>query len=499
MTLADGTVYTFTYPETINTGVSNGAFLDEFPTGTYKIYAVDVCGEEDSTTLTINGSDLRHDTFSASMIAGCSGNNSIKMQGTSSAGAAGLEGGSIYVNSADYADVSNGSYSFTDGGLGAGTYYLSYTYDNIYGFYASYLPGLNSGCDVLRDTINIPVYTQPSFATLPAIANCGATQNVSLLPDSASGVQPYTFQIIAPTAGATQSSPVFPGLTAGTYTFLMSDACGNSYSSNISVDTLAISNVAITGSTCAGGAATFTLPGSPFFSYTWQHPDGSTSTGDTLAIDPVTSADTGTYKISLTSTIGGCTSTTTKSLSLSFCTVLAEQLLQFSGQMDNGVVQLAWQSAIETNLDDYVVERSTDGISFAPLWQVKAKDGTMNSYAGDDTHPPTGVVYYRLKMVDADGTYGYSQVIAVSGISVQPFNVYPRLLTGKTTVTATYPQAGPGAFVRVVDVDGKVWQTLSLPLRSTSVSINVDGLASGVHFFVFGGSGASAAIEVVSQ
>ncbi|TDW96381.1 SprB repeat-containing protein [Dinghuibacter silviterrae] len=493
MTLADGTVHTFSYPDTLTTDMSNAGYLDEFPVGTYKFYAVSTCGEKDSITVTVQASDLRHDTFLATMKAGCSGNNEITMQVTSTAGEWGVNSASIYVNSAHYADINSYSYSSTDGGLPGGTYYLSYNYSNLFGSNGTYLPGLDGSCDVLRDTINIPAYTQPSFSTLPAIANCGTTRNVALLPDSASGVQPYTFQMISPTASAVQSTPVFDGLTAGTYTFEMSDACGNSYSSNVSVNTLAPPVVTVTGGTCAGGAATFSLPASPFYSYTWQHPDGSTSTGNSLLINPVTATDTGAYQISLTSVIGGCTSTSSTSVSLEFCTVLAESLLTFTGQYNGGVVQLNWQSAIETNLAYYVVERSTDGINFTPLWEVTAKNGTMNSYATTDAHPPSGVVYYRLQMVEAGGTVHYSQVISVS--SAVLYTVYPRLFTGAGPVTVTYPKADGNGLVKVVSVDGRIWLARNIAAGTTATSLELGALPMGVYFVVFNGN----ATEVIKE
>jgi hypothetical protein len=394
-------------------------------------------------------------------------------------------------------------YIYTVSGLSPGTYTAQYT---IFAFEQSYYPfiypsGLSTACDVPTVTVQVPGYVQPSFSTTPEIANCGSTRDVALLPDSASGVQPYQYQIIAgPETTSTQSSPVFTGLAPGTYTFLMSDACGNSYSSNVSIDTLSVPAVTSSGGTCAGGAATFSLPVSPFYSYTWLRPDGSTSTGDTLVINPVTIADTGIYHITVTSSIGGCTSSSSTNFDLGLCTTLAETLLDFEGQYDGGVVVLHWQSAIETDLKAYGVERSTDGVNFAPLLQVKAKDGTMNSYAVTDAHPPAGVVYYRLQMVEASGGAAhYSQVITVDGANPALYNVYPRLLTGATPVTVIYPKADAHAFIRVIGVDGRVWSSIPVTEGTTTTRLDAGALPDGVYFVVFVDNGSPVYAKVVKE
>ena len=501
VTFLDGTVHTYTYPDTLQNPVlnTNVVYVAGLTAGTYKLYDLDICGGKDSTTFTIDPSDLRHTTFTASGEVACGGGGSIVLNATTDAPTA-----SITISpSGPTLSVTQSPYANTVTGLTPGTYDVTYHYTDPFQTLLTYVypTGMaNEGCDVITDTIVVPGYQQPLFSSIPAVANCGTTRDVALLPDSASGVQPYEFQIIAgPQTTATQSSPVFSGLSAGTYTFQMADACGNSYSSNISIDALTVPNVTTTGLNCTGGAATFTLPATPFNSYAWQHPDGTTTTGDTLAFNPITSADTGTYVITTTSTIGGCTSTSTSNLIVDFCTVLAETLLHFDGRYAAGVVQLDWQSALETNLDYYIVERSTDGITFMPLWQVAAKNGTMNSYTGMDTHPPSDVVYYRLQMVEASGVSHYSQVIVVSVDAPPAFNVHPRLITGAVPVTVDYRSAGERAFIRVVGVDGKVWFSRGILAGTTTTTLETAGLPAGAYFIVFGDNGMVVSTEVVKE
>ena len=490
VTYLDGTVHTYSYPDTLQDPEqnSNVVYLAGLTAGTYKVYDLDICGGKDSTTFTIAPSSLRHTTFTATGKVACGGGGSIVLNATTDAPVA-----SITISpSGPTVSVASSPYANTVTGLTPGTYDVSYNYTDPLAsilpyIYPAGMPG--EGCDVITDTVIVPGYQQPSFSTTPAVANCGATRDVALLPDNTSGVQPYEFQIIAgPQTTAAQSSPVFSGLSAGTYTFQMTDACANSYSSSITINTLAVPSVTTTGGNCAGGVATFTLPVTPFNSYTWQHPDGTITTGDTLSFNPITSADTGTYTITATSTIGGCTSTSSKTLTLGFCTVLQETLLHFSGQQKDDNIQLNWQMADQAGIRYYIVERSSDGVTFAPVQEVMATNATnaaQASYTAIDTHIPSGVVYYRLQMVGNNGVINYSQAILFNIGNTSSFSVAPTLITRNTPVRCTYPGASSTGFIRVVGVDGRVYRSITVAAGSTATSIDLTGLARGDYFVVF--------------
>jgi hypothetical protein len=380
--------------------------------------------------------------------------------------------------------------------LSPGTYNAAYHYYTL--FTPAYLTGMSGWtCDVISNTIVISAYTQPLFNSAAAVALCGATRQAALLPDSTRGMAPYTFQIIAgPATTSLQASPVFPGLATGTYTFLMADACANSYSRSITIDTVAIPNVATAGSTCVGSAATFSLPSSPFFSYSWQRPNGSTSTGNTLTLNPVSASDLGTYTISVTSTVGGCTSTNSKSITLNACQALAQTWLHFSGQRKNSNIQLNWQTADEINMRYYSVERSTDGVVFTPVQQVTATGRTWNMYTVTDTHVPAGVIFYRIQTVEHRGLIDYSPIITFNNGNTQPFHVYPSLITGNTPVTVTCPVSSHTAYIRIIGVDGKVWRSIHVIAGATKTSIDVTNLAKGSYFVVFTGNDHVVATQV---
>ncbi|MDJ1479522.1 PA14 domain-containing protein [Cytophagaceae bacterium YF14B1] len=95
-------------------------------------------------------------------------------------------------------------------------------------------------------------------------------------------------------------------------------------------------------------------------------------------------------------------------------------LLEFAGKAVEQQVNLNWQTASEVNTSYFVVERSQDGKNFEEVTQVTAigNSSGLQTYQSIDHRPYTGVSYYRLKMVDQDGSYAYSKVIKVNfGVS----------------------------------------------------------------------------------
>lgn len=103
-------------------------------------------------------------------------------------------------------------------------------------------------------------------------------------------------------------------------------------------------------------------------------------------------------------------------------------LTSFNGALNNNSVQLNWSSAQEENLQKYIVEKSTDAITWQTMTTVKAAGNSNSTKEYNVTDPNAAPVnYYRLKQVDLNGNYTYSQIIRIrtdvkerSGIKVYP-------------------------------------------------------------------------------
>ncbi len=112
-------------------------------------------------------------------------------------------------------------------------------------------------------------------------------------------------------------------------------------------------------------------------------------------------------------------------------------LLAFSVVPWGNKVKVNWQTGWENELDYFVVERSADGAQWDVLAEVAAA-GDMTSgaaYEVPDENPPAGKLYYRLKQVDLDGQYVYSEVrTIVIGAGSDEWRFYPNPTSGQLVI-----------------------------------------------------------------
>lgn len=109
---------------------------------------------------------------------------------------------------------------------------------------------------------------------------------------------------------------------------------------------------------------------------------------------------------------------------------LPVELLRFSVQaQDNESIVLNWSSAMEQTFSHYEIERSVDGSVFQKIGLEAGKGGPLQpaTYQYTDERPFTGMNYYRLKMVDQDGAYKYSDIEAarIGSKNGMGLNVWP--------------------------------------------------------------------------
>ncbi|MEI8087584.1 MAG: T9SS type A sorting domain-containing protein [Paludibacter sp.] len=120
----------------------------------------------------------------------------------------------------------------------------------------------------------------------------------------------------------------------------------------------------------------------------------------------------GTYTITVTNPDG---QTATTNFSLVSSCPLPVTLITFNGNLVNNETHLNWRTASENNLKSYEIEKSMDGFNFALLNVVAAKGNanTETSYQGIDRYPYPGYSYYRLKMMDKDAGFTYSNIVKI--------------------------------------------------------------------------------------
>ncbi|MEY3416458.1 MAG: hypothetical protein RL060_569 [Bacteroidota bacterium] len=120
-----------------------------------------------------------------------------------------------------------------------------------------------------------------------------------------------------------------------------------------------------------------------------------------------------------------------------------------------------WETSQEFNNDHFDLERSHDGINFEKITEVKGQ-GTKTSttsYLYNDTEVDAlSPVYYRLKQVDVEGKFEYSNVIFLNGAEGNSaIEIFPNPLEVGTTLNARFGKEDEGkATVSLFDLSGKL-------------------------------------------
>jgi len=158
---------------------------------------------------------------------------------------------------------------------------------------------------------------------------------------------------------------------------------------------------------------------------------------------------------------------------------LAINVLTFTGSLNAaGQSELNWTTSQEINNNHFDVERSADGKTFLKLVTVAGSGSTtvQHSYKAVDPAPFSGITYYRLKQVDNDGAFSYSNTIALVTGNGNTFVVSPNPFNSSIKVHALAQK--PYA-VKIFSIDGRLVAEKSFSGSETSVDLSA--LANGMY------------------
>lgn len=165
------------------------------------------------------------------------------------------------------------------------------------------------------------------------------------------------------------------------------------------------------------------------------------------------------------------------------------ELVSFSADVTGSGVHLNWMTATEVNNSHFEVERSTDNISFAKIAAVNGNGTTSEPqyYSFVDNNISTGTYYYRLKQVDYDGSFNYSNVVEAE-IAIVDFTLhqnYPNPFNPSTKISYQLP-AKSFVQIKVYDMLGKEVAVLvnqELDAGSYTVDFDASSLSSGTYIY----------------
>ena len=113
-------------------------------------------------------------------------------------------------------------------------------------------------------------------------------------------------------------------------------------------------------------------------------------------------------------------------------TVLPVKLSDIKAFEKQSGIQIGWTAYSEENLSEYQIERSANGSVFTVIGEVTARNSLSETkYDFFDSSPLQGVNFYRLKSIDIDAKYGFSNIIKINlDKRVKDITIYPNPVMG---------------------------------------------------------------------
>lgn len=158
---------------------------------------------------------------------------------------------------------------------------------------------------------------------------------------------------------------------------------------------------------------------------------------------------------------------------------LPVNIIYFTGKLNAENITLNWKSANEINLKEYQIECSINNNNFIPVARVKALGKEHYSYTDINNLIPGAVYTYRLKCIDNNGSFEYSDLYSQEIPSNQELSVYPN--PARNIIECKLAAWQTTASVQLTNVMGKILIAKTVSVNDGRISIPVTNINTGVY------------------
>lgn len=168
---------------------------------------------------------------------------------------------------------------------------------------------------------------------------------------------------------------------------------------------------------------------------------------------------------------------------LGSCTLLPVSFQSFTASRNNSKVMLKWETASEENNSGFIVERNISG-AWESLNSVssKATGGNSNNlllYSYEDENNSSAMTQYRIKQIDFDGKFNYSEIRIVNGTEEQAGKIiiYPNP-SNNGKVNIVLANDGNIKNITLIDMSGRIIRQWK---NTTVTSLPINNLLPGMY------------------
>lgn len=161
------------------------------------------------------------------------------------------------------------------------------------------------------------------------------------------------------------------------------------------------------------------------------------------------------------------------------------ELRSFSAILkDKEYVELNWEAIIANDFQHFEIEKSANGINFEKIGiRTPTPSHAADNYQLFDYTPFIGNNYYRLKMVDLDGTFEYSKIALVKVLSGVEFNIAPNPASTNFKIYLSSEQVLGEVEIEIFDATGSLIfsENPSISFNSLTKNISISDWDAGVY------------------
>jgi hypothetical protein len=175
----------------------------------------------------------------------------------------------------------------------------------------------------------------------------------------------------------------------------------------------------------------------------------------------------------------------TKHTNLSFSSPVPVELIGFSGKLNGNQVELKWGTISEKNNKGFEIEIMNRQKDWKLLAFIEGSGSTLKQqeYSYIDKFPAGRVLRYRLKQIDLNGSYSYSNIVEIDFTpdNFELFQNYPNPFNPNTTVKYSLPTESRVS-LKIYNILGELINTLFSDVQAPGnfeFNWNPDQIASG--------------------
>lgn len=181
----------------------------------------------------------------------------------------------------------------------------------------------------------------------------------------------------------------------------------------------------------------------------------------------------------------------------------------FTATAFNTQSRLSWSVPNEINIDRYEIEVAK---SYSQVLNgLFEKKGEVNSrgrssveqwYSYEEQIVQADTIYYRIKVIDAEGHYSYSEPVMLVRANDFQWSIAPNPTTGAFTLTYLLPQGEP-AWAQVMNVTGQLIGKFELrgsgTIQKTSIDLTNLNLSTGLYFIRVTGNTKEVVLKLIKH